>query len=132
MTPEQRLLTAAGLLEKRAEGASQPWKLVDDNFLAMPWIQMPYTIGLKAGSTTEFYEMCGADDKTTNYIALMHPEVGKAIAMWLRREAKKPMILDPSQWKAFEDGSLDEPEREIWSGDEEALALADLLLAGLP
>jgi hypothetical protein len=83
-SPAARLLAAAELLDKRADAASQPWKVNSDNFLAMPMIQMPYTIGIKAGSATEFYELYGADDKTTLYIATMHPAVGKMLAGMLR------------------------------------------------
>jgi hypothetical protein len=125
MTPAERLLAAADLLDKRAGEATEgPWQAGE--FCVWTTADVEDGVIVSDGPNGGG----GASEENARYIALVHPEVGKALAEWLRREAKKPMILDPAQWKAFEDGTLDEPEREIWSGDPEALALADLLLAG--
>lgn len=112
-TPAEHLLAAADLLDKRASEAVTPWELDSDNHLALLTISMPYVVGLKAGSPHDhrFY-LSGPDDKTTRYIATMHPEVGKALAAILRVEAEM----------ASGNGIG-------WATDQ-ALALADLVLAG--
>lgn len=75
MTPAERLVAAADLLDKRAsEATAGPWTAtVKDGGRA--WVN--------TGEHERAFSLHGwqAD---TRYIATMHPEVGKALAEWLR------------------------------------------------
>lgn len=136
MTPAERLLAAADLLDKRAgEATKGQWRyeLLDARWAGdrpAHWVRFDLLDDDGLGETTGTVAECPWGERDGRYIATMHPEVGKALAAWLRLEAGKPMILDPVQWAAFADDTLTEPTRQIWSGDQEALTLADLLLAG--
>lgn len=113
MTPAERLNAAADLLEKRADDATPG-----------PWRDMPMgseganihaggntvTTARRVGRIGEFAD--------ASYIATMHPEVGKALASILRREARQ--LAD----RADALGGL------LLGLPEEELAVADLLLAG--
>lgn len=121
MTPAERLLAAADLLDKRAGDAARPWKLTDDNHLALQMIEMPYKVGPRVG-TAQRFNLAGPDDATTAYIATMHPEVGKALAAWLRRTAQTVDREVPR----LQDAGVE----MNWYGWGSAVALADLILAG--
>lgn len=107
MTPAERLLAAADLLEKRAGEASDgPWTRTNTEATGAVWIDTP--------DTRHAFSLHGWTADAT-YIATMHPEVGKALALVFRMWAK---IV-----------RLDEDLIHRIAGDE-TLALADLLLAG--
>ena len=57
-------------------------------------------------------------------------DVGQELAAWLREEAHRHGI-DPAQGAAFADGTLDEPIRFVSYANPHAIAIADLLLAGV-
>ena len=99
MTPAERLLAAADLLDKRAEEATAgPWTRTNTEATGAVWIDTP--------ETRHAFSLHGWTADAT-YIATMHPEVGKALAAWLRVETRYDRA--PSGL---------------------AVALADLLLAG--
>lgn len=116
MTPAERLLAAADQLDKLASGAISDWKVDDDNHLALVSITTP-------SATFPFsrYSFTGPNDATTHYIATMHPEVGKALAAWLRAEGS--WLERRGHVRAFGGAPL-------FRASDEALALADLILAG--
>jgi hypothetical protein len=118
--PAERLLAAADLLDKRAGEATEDWQLDDDNHLALLAITTPYSIGAKWRPSGARYSFTGPDDATTAYIATMNPEVGKAIAAWLRSEAQ---AVRGGEGRGFDGANL-------YLANPRSLALADLLLAG--
>lgn len=126
MTPAERLLAAADLLDKRAEKATDgPWTARVFDFDAdshdfadvigkqeVEQYSGSYTVktALVAGGASEVGEPGWLAPANANYIATMHPEVGKALAKVLREEARRVSLG--------------------FGWTQEALALADLLLAG--
>lgn len=77
MTPAERLLAAADLLDKRAgEAAPGPWPVTSDNHLALATVEMPYMIGPARGTDRRF-PVNFPDDATAYYIATMHPGGGQ-------------------------------------------------------
>jgi hypothetical protein len=118
VTPAERLIAAADLLDKRA-GQATPgkWKLwgmqvradIDGTSkldTSLPVARTSHEAGLRTFNAT--------------YIATMHPEVGKALADWLRSEA---FAVRGGEGRGF-DGA------DLYRANPRALALADLLLAG--
>lgn len=104
MTPAERLLAAADLLEKRAADATPG-----------PWILGLHRDGQAVGIDADDGETDVVQDiqmglGDAHYIATMHPEVGKALANNLR-DGVALLATDP-----------------VWCGTH-LLPLADLLLA---
>lgn len=107
MTPADRLLKAADLLEKAASEATEgPW-ITDGIVYRLLKEQGADVDGPHGGYVARLIEPADA-----RYIAMMHPEVGKAVAAWLRFEstAPGPPVTPPIS--------------------DSALTLADLVLAG--
>lgn len=78
MTPAERLIAAADLLEQRAEGAIKgPWRSGD----GAVWSEADVEDGVVLTDSGRALPGDAA------YIATMHPEVGKALAALLRWEA---------------------------------------------
>lgn len=106
MTPTERLLAAADLLDKRAGEASEgPWNIIDELYMPV---------------------------EDARYIATVHPEVGKAQATWLR-ESAADLLDTPGTWTqhtlcARFIGHPDEANR--CRHYDPALRLADLILGG--
>lgn len=92
MTPAEELAAAADKLDALIAGAAPDWRVVDDNTLALPVIEMPAMIGLAKTSRT--YTVAGPNDATTLYIAAMNPLVGRALVEMLRRF--ELACMDPS------------------------------------
>jgi hypothetical protein len=104
MTPAERLLAAADLLEKRAGDATDgPWKARSYDFdedghdfadvIGKQEVEQyagSYTIktALVAGGAPEPADLGYLHPTNATYIATMHPEVGKALAAWLRLETR--------------------------------------------
>jgi len=107
VTPAERLLAAADLLEKRAGDAISDWRVDDNNHLGLASVTTPS----RWRPDGPRYSFTGPDDETTRYIATVHPEVGKALASTLR-DGVALLATDP-----------------VWCGTH-LLPLADLLLAG--
>lgn len=113
MTPAERLLAAADLLDKRAgEATAGPWRLDG------PWWWSEGTCAamVTAQESRRAVVMATVDagDANAAYIATMHPGVGKHLVEWLREEAAEAAIykgVKPEHLFRF------------------ALGLADLLLA---
>lgn len=111
MTPAQRLLAAADLLDKRAGEATEgPWvgRVFDgDDYQFADVIGKQeveqysgsYTIttALVAGGNSEIAEPGWLAAANARYIATMHPEVGKEQAAWLRDSADD-LIDTPGTW----------------------------------
>lgn len=118
MTPAERLLAAADLLDKRAgEATKGPW-----------WVNSkiyPETIyGDDASAVISGSRWCGEanvfdNDADAAYIATMHPEVGKALAKVLRSYAEGVRELE----EILPLGA--QPESDL-------LTVAGLILAGAP
>lgn len=105
-TPADRLLAAADLLDELAGEATEgPWFNTRDG-------------EVKNARNWDVVDRMGAGSKDARYIALMGPEVGKALTALLRMEATR---IDATE-KAF----------PRYVADPDILALADLLLAGAP
>jgi hypothetical protein len=112
------LLAAADLLERRADAARpSPWGVEPKtdhesgreawnvcHVRDYPWLEVAY----------------GMHEPNARYIATMHPEVGKALAAWLRSEAQ---AVRGGEGRGF-DGV------DLYRANPRSLALADLLLAG--
>lgn len=108
MTPAERLLAAADLLEKRAgEASTGPWIEAGIGEFGWSVIGGDFPLTSSFAIETDDSEQGKAD---ATYIATMHPEVGKAVAKVLHEEARRVSLG--------------------WGWTQEALALADLLLAG--
>lgn len=126
MTPAERLLAAADLLDKRArEATSGPWELrfeqpiisIVGEILQRPHASAETTVfagvdedRADSGNLDES-EINWVSERDARYIATMHPEVGKALAWLLRHHAETlgAWMLD---------------------GDRGVLPIADLILAG--
>jgi hypothetical protein len=123
-SPAARLLAAADLLDKRANEATDgPWAACEPNDLwKRPYVIETRTEGLvskwKAEGDDEIYphsfviaetRQGGPRMADAEWIALVNPEIGKALADLLRAEVSE--MYDPSA---------------------QAVALADALLAGDP
>lgn len=128
MTPAERLLAAADLLEKRAgEAGESPWRFSGETYDADQ-----FGSGWDVDAPNGGYVTRLATKEDATYIATMHPEVGKAVAKVLR---------DSVQYLASVPGSLTQHTLcadfvDIWRTSircphyDGLLALADLLLAG--
>lgn len=84
MTPAERLLAAADLLEKRAgEATPGPWA-VGSHLDALTPPRTWHLEGIERWRGLANNVGLGEDEATATYIATMHPEVGKVLAAWLR------------------------------------------------
>lgn len=150
MTPAERLLAAADLLDKRAgEATGGPWE-VRFTGLARPTVSVVGEILERSHGSAATTVFAGVDEdradsgnldeseinwvseKDAAYIATMHPEVGKEQAAWLR-ESAADLIDTPGTWTqhtlcARFIGHPDEGNR--CRHYDPALRLADLILAG--
>lgn len=151
MTPAERLLAAADLLEKRAgEATGGPWntKAELDGMLAgrATVVHARARRVVTVGQTrTHHYD---AAEANAAYIATMHPEVGKALGVWLRttgNDAEANLTWDsldcpncgtacgghPFDWWCDHcGGGMGLEGKDACVCYKPALALADLLLAG--
>lgn len=128
MTPAERLLAAADLLDKRAGEATEgPW-----------WTEESAATGqhvIQGGMVAEdlWLKVAGhvrAQDAT--YIATMHPEVGKALAVWLRELAAE-LAATPEDYCEMTPGvHFPNEDCSSWfcANVARALSVADLILAG--
>jgi len=117
MTPAERLIAAADLLDKRAGEATEgPWN-VDGPWWWGDTCAAMVTAGLARDAVVIAPQ--GATDANTRYIATMHPEVGRAVAKVIRaygegaRELEQILTSIP-----------------VGPGRSAMLDLADLVLAG--
>lgn len=119
MTPAERLLKAADLLDKRASEATEgPWT-VEQDFIDCGVPDNTKTLRGPGGKYLGSIALHSFGEDDARYIATMHPEVGKALALWLRG------VGTAIQW--------DDPRIGAYPMEAEknnALAVADLLLAG--
>ena len=140
MTPAERLIAAADLLDKRAgEATGGPWTAEAASSISVlpggraheftTWLVTSPVPDEEDQRTAvvaaERHPLTGSltggcfDEDDAAYIATMHPEVGKALAVWLRG------VGTAIQW--------DDPRIGAYPMEAEksnALAIADLLLAG--
>lgn len=116
MTAAERLLAAADLLDKRAGAATEgPWTVpTGPRYVFLDGFSGHDVDGPKGGFVAR--GTCWAD---ATYIATVHPEVGKAVAAWLRAEANR-VVNGP---RAF-------GGRALFTISPEAASVADLILAG--
>lgn len=121
MTPAERLIAAADLLNKRAgEATKGQWRyeLLDARWAGdrpAHWVRFDLLDDDGLGETTGTVAECPWGERDARYIATMHPEVGKHLVEWLHEEAAEAAIykgVNPEHLFRF------------------ALGLADLLLAG--
>lgn len=131
MTPAERLIAAADLLDKRAGEATEgPWtgRVFDggdhefSDVIGKQEVEQysgSYTVttALVAGGAAEIAEPGWLEPANARYIATMHPEVGKTVARALRRYAEGVRELEG----ILPPGAA--PESDL-------LTLADLVLAG--
>jgi hypothetical protein len=119
MTPAERLLAAADLLDKRAgEATVGPWN-VDGPW----WWDDTCSALVSAGLAREAVAIApkGATDGNARYIATMHPKVGKALALVLRNAVD---VIESNLGWRIPKGLPPHPV------DGDLLDLADLILAG--
>lgn len=115
MTPAERLLAAADLLDKRAvDGGETPWRFSGETYDAAE-----FGSGWDVDAPNGGYVTRLATKEDARYIATVHPEVGKAVAAWLRAEANR-VVNGP---RAF-------GGRALFTTSSEAASVADLILAG--
>lgn len=129
MTPAERLLAAADLLDKRAgEATPGPWSAPGGpRYVFLDGFSGHDVDGPKSGFVAR-----GTYWSDAQYIATMHPEVGKAQAAWLR-ESAADLIDTPGTWTqhtlcARFIGHPDEANR--CRHYDPALRLAGLILGG--
>lgn len=132
MTPAQRLLAAADLLDKRArEATAGPWMVERwEDFLGKQISWSLPSIERWRGISNDV--QLGEDEATTRYIATMHPEVGKEQAAWLR-ESATDLIDTPGTWTQHTLCArfIGHPDpTNLCRHYDRALAIADLILAG--
>lgn len=136
MTPAERLLAAADLLDKRAGEATKgnwAYELMPERWEGdrpAHWVR--YKEDSEYGYTSGTVAECPWGERDARYIATMHPEVGKALAETLR-QATDDLIDTPGTWTqhtlcARFIGHPDEVNqcRHL----DPILRLADLILAG--
>lgn len=128
MTTAERLIAAADLLEGRArEATAGPWAphyASDLHSDAAAWIGAPGQAtkdGVFVATTANAVEGLG----DAFYIATMHPEVGTALAAWLRFASSRLERMG-AHWQAM----ADDRREQFNANAGHALNLADLLLAG--
>lgn len=110
MTPAEELAAAADKLDALIAGAAPDWRVVDDNTLALPMIEMPAMIGLAKTSRT--YTVAGPNDATTLYIAAMNPLVGADLFALLREFAGHV----ERRWRDF---------HEMWNTEQRVRMIGD-------
>lgn len=116
-SPAERLLKAAGILDKRAsEATAGPWQ-VDGPWW---WTAEHATSMVTAGTRRDAVAIAPPEvpDADLRYIAMMGPDKGREIAQWLRETGEDVAAFGVSA-----------PGRFAFHL-RYALALADLVLAG--
>jgi hypothetical protein len=97
LTPAEVLAAAAEKLDSLVGKAAPDWRIDADNFLAMPLIETPFMIGPFKDDPERRFGLVGPNDATTVYLWTMRPEVGEALAAWLRHgaaDAKEHLVQE--------------------------------------
>lgn len=124
MTPAERLIAAADLLDQRASEATEgPWyTAVENDGVRSGRRTVVKMLGRRVVTVdqtrTHWDDEHGLAEANVRYIATMHPEVGKSVAAILREEANMVGLLERA-------GDMSAGWVNAW-----VLALADLVLAG--
>lgn len=132
MTPAERLLAAADLLDKRAGEATEgPWHAapeIDGVYADRMTVVRP-AHGKRIVAVGQVRPHSAAGEQNVAYIATMHPEVGKALAAWLRAVAHRSNAVADTVGRGWASATVETIVAGNVTAWTEALDLADLILA---